>query len=90
MDVLELPNKSEKIVSFAWEPKGHRFAVVHGDGPRFSVSFYSMRDEKNRLAPRLLGELSWLYYSDACVARTGRMQFTMMWQKDDTSAQSAS
>ncbi|KAF5831983.1 eukaryotic initiation factor [Dunaliella salina] len=58
MDVLELPNKSEKIVSFAWEPKGHRFAVVHGDGPRFSVSFYSMRDEKNRLAPRLLGTIT--------------------------------
>jgi len=55
MDVLELPNKSEKIVNFSWEPKGHRFAVIHGDGPRYSVSFYSMRDEKNRLAPRLLG-----------------------------------
>ena len=24
MDVLELPDKTEKIVAFAWEPKGHR------------------------------------------------------------------
>jgi translation initiation factor 3 subunit B len=56
MDVLELPNKSERVVSFAWEPRGHRFAVVHGDGARPNVSFYSMRDDRNRLAPRLLGE----------------------------------
>jgi hypothetical protein len=46
MEVLELPNKSERVIAFAWEPKGHRFAVVHGDGPRPSVSFYTMRDEK--------------------------------------------
>lgn len=30
MEVLELPNKSERIVTFAWEPKGHRFVIVHG------------------------------------------------------------
>lgn len=30
MEVLELDNKSEKIVAFAWEPKGHRFAIIHG------------------------------------------------------------
>lgn len=52
MEVLELPNKSERVIAFAWEPKGHRFAVVHGDGPRPSVSFYTMRDEK-------VGALGW-------------------------------
>ncbi|QDZ23629.1 subunit B of translation initiation factor 3 [Chloropicon primus] len=46
MEVLELQNKQEKIVSFAWEPKGHRFAVVHGDGARPDVSFYTMKDSK--------------------------------------------
>lgn len=58
MEVLELPNKSEKVHTFAWEPKGHRFAVVHGDGPRPSVSFYDMRDEKGRLGVRHLGTLT--------------------------------
>lgn len=57
MEVLELPNKSEKILSFAWEPKGHRFAVVHGDGPRPNVSFYSMKDDKGRLGVKLLSTL---------------------------------
>ena len=44
MEVLELEKKQEKIVSFAWEPKGHRFAIVHGDGARPDVSFYTMQD----------------------------------------------
>ncbi len=44
MEVLELENKTEKIVAFAWEPNGHRFAVIHGEGARPDVSFYSMRD----------------------------------------------
>ena len=45
MEVLELPDKTQKIVAFAWEPKGHRFAVIHGDGARPDVSFYTMIDE---------------------------------------------
>ena len=55
MKVLELPNKSEKVHTFAWEPKGHRFCILHGDGPRPNISFYSMRDDKGKLAVRLLG-----------------------------------
>uniref|UniRef100_A0A0D6QWQ8 Eukaryotic translation initiation factor 3 subunit B n=1 Tax=Araucaria cunninghamii TaxID=56994 RepID=A0A0D6QWQ8_ARACU len=47
IEVLELENKNDKIVAFAWEPKGHRFAVIHGDGPRPDVSFYSMRSPNN-------------------------------------------
>lgn len=43
IEVLELENKNDKIIAFAWEPKGHRFAIIHGDGPRPDVSFYSMR-----------------------------------------------
>lgn len=34
IDMLELPNKSEKIQQFAWEPRGSRFALLHGDGNR--------------------------------------------------------
>ncbi|MQM15581.1 hypothetical protein Taro_048527 [Colocasia esculenta] len=47
IEVLELENKNDKIVAFAWEPKGHRFAVIHGDGPKPDISFYSMRTASN-------------------------------------------
>jgi len=31
------------VRDFAWEPAGHRFAIIHGeDAHRFTVSFYSM------------------------------------------------
>ena len=56
MEVLELPNKTEKVLTFAWEPQGHRFVIVHGDGPRYNVSFYSMKDEKGKLSVKPVGE----------------------------------
>ena len=42
--VLELPTKGDKIVDFAWEPHGTRFALLHGDGSRPNLSLYEMRD----------------------------------------------
>jgi len=42
--VLELPNKSDKIMDLQWEPHGSRFAVLHGEGPRPSFSVYAMKD----------------------------------------------
>ncbi|XVF37250.1 hypothetical protein REPUB_Repub19eG0130400 [Reevesia pubescens] len=39
IEVLELDNKNDKIIPFAWEPKGHRFAVIHGDNPRLILAF---------------------------------------------------
>lgn len=48
VEVLTPENKTDKVLDFAWEPKGHRFAVIHGDGARPSVSIYSMRDEKGQ------------------------------------------
>ena len=47
MEVLELPDKNQKIVAFAWEPMGHRFCVIHGDGARPDVSFYTMIDDQS-------------------------------------------
>ncbi|KAM5561847.1 eukaryotic translation initiation factor 3 subunit B [Rosa sericea] len=47
IEVLELENKNDKIIAFAWEPKGHRFAIIHGDTPRPDISFYSMRTAHN-------------------------------------------
>ncbi|GJP44939.1 hypothetical protein CLOM_g4337 [Closterium sp. NIES-68] len=43
IEVLELENKNDKVIDFAWEPKGHRFAVIHGDGPKPDVSIYTMK-----------------------------------------------
>ncbi|XP_076922037.1 eukaryotic translation initiation factor 3 subunit B-like [Bidens hawaiensis] len=46
IEVFELDNKNDKVIAFAWEPKGHRFAVIHGDSPRPDVSFYSVKGGK--------------------------------------------
>ena len=48
MEVLELPNKTDRVIAFAWEPQGKRFAVAHGPGPKFNVSFYSMFNDKGK------------------------------------------
>lgn len=47
IETLELENM-EKIIMFAWEPKGQRFAVIHGDNTRPDVSFYSMVNAVNK------------------------------------------
>ncbi|KDR10090.1 eukaryotic translation initiation factor 3 subunit B [Zootermopsis nevadensis] len=33
----------EVIHAFAWEPVGSKFAIIHGDGPNISVSFYGVK-----------------------------------------------
>jgi translation initiation factor 3 subunit B len=42
--VLELPNRNDKVVDFRWEPRGSRFAVLHGEGPKPALSVYAMKD----------------------------------------------
>lgn len=32
------------IIAFAWEPNGSKFAVLHGEVPRISVSFYHVKN----------------------------------------------
>merc|ERR1740129_1216098 len=34
--------------AFAWEPSGHRFGIVHGDGTKPNVSFYSMMSKDGK------------------------------------------
>ena len=36
----------EVISAFAWEPKGGKFAYIHGEAPRISVSFHKIGEEK--------------------------------------------
>ncbi len=48
IEVLEIANGSatgNMVVIFAWEPKGHRFCLVHGEPPRVDCSFYTMQKE---------------------------------------------
>lgn len=35
---------TESIIAFAWEPNGSKFAVLHGEAPRISVSFYHVKN----------------------------------------------
>eukprot|EP01116_Phalansterium_solitarium_P013601 TRINITY_DN30996_c0_g1_i1.p1 TRINITY_DN30996_c0_g1~~TRINITY_DN30996_c0_g1_i1.p1 ORF type:complete len:681 (-),score=213.67 TRINITY_DN30996_c0_g1_i1:785-2761(-) len=35
----------ENILFFQWEPKGHRFAIIHGESGRVDVSFYTMEKQ---------------------------------------------
>jgi len=39
----------DQIIAFAWEPKGNKFAVIHGEGPRPDVSFYAMENKVKHL-----------------------------------------
>jgi translation initiation factor 3 subunit B len=58
-DLLELPNKNDKVLQVAWEPKGHRFSVIHAEQPgRVNVSFYSMLDKSVKESAKLLGTIA--------------------------------
>lgn len=35
----------EVVSAFSWEPGGCKFAVIHGESPRISASFYSLEKE---------------------------------------------
>lgn len=41
---VEMKEMKDTVAAFSWEPKGSRFAVVHGDGPqKFSASLFDMK-----------------------------------------------
>ncbi|KAL5559619.1 hypothetical protein UlMin_035830 [Ulmus minor] len=66
IEVLELENKNDKIIAFAWEPKGHRFAIIHGDNPRPDISFYSMQASRVAKLATLKGkQANALFWSPA-------------------------
>lgn len=54
-DLLFVSVFSESIIAFAWEPNGSKFAVLHGETPRISASFYHV---KNNGKIELISELS--------------------------------
>ncbi|KAA8523891.1 hypothetical protein F0562_010314 [Nyssa sinensis] len=72
IEVLELENKNDKIIAFAWEPKGHRFVVIHGDSPRPDISFYSMRSTNNMGRVSKLATLKGKQANALCWSPAGR------------------
>jgi len=65
VEVLEF---KDAIHGFAWEPKGHKFCVLHGEPPRLDVSFYTMggKQEKtpvvqllHKLERKAVNEIRW-------------------------------
>jgi len=65
VEVLEF---KDAIHGFAWEPKGNKFCVLHGEPPRLDVSIYSMgaKTEKNpqvsllhKLEKKAVNEIRW-------------------------------
>lgn len=44
---VETVEMEEEVIAFAWEPKGHRFALIHGNINNPDVSFYKCK--KNSL-----------------------------------------
>ena len=33
----------ENVHAFAWEPVGHKFAIIHGETQSLNVSFYGVK-----------------------------------------------
>jgi len=64
---IEPLQMTEQVVAFAWEPKGHKFAIVHSEAPsggRLNVSIYSMANNKLTLQKTLeKKQASHLYWS---------------------------
>eukprot|EP00744_Colponema_vietnamica_P002564 GILI01003999.1.p2 GENE.GILI01003999.1~~GILI01003999.1.p2 ORF type:complete len:690 (-),score=205.63 GILI01003999.1:143-2212(-) len=43
---VEMLEIKERILAFAWEPKGFKFALIHGDGIKPDVSVYTLENIK--------------------------------------------
>lgn len=82
-DVLELPSKGDKVLQIAWEPNGHRFAVIHGElapGQKQSVSFYTMMDKTMKQGAKLLGTVGNRYeVSLICNCFHSLQQYVQPW-----------
>ena len=42
---LEFVLFTEAVTAFSWEPGGSKFAIIHGESPRISASFYNMEKQ---------------------------------------------
>lgn len=58
----------EPIHAFAWEPVGSKFAIIHGEAPNISVSFYEVKN-----APVLLSKHFILFYN-VCINKKTKIK----------------
>lgn len=57
------PSFPESIIAFAWEPNDSKFAVLHGESPRISVSFYHVKNNgKIELLSEYLANRTFSFY----------------------------
>lgn len=48
---VEMLEVMDKVVDFAWEPRGNRFGMILGDGPlKFTIRFYAMGGAGEKLS----------------------------------------
>jgi len=72
-EVLELPTKTDRVLDFAWEPRGSRFAVLHADPvgpPRPTLSLFDM---KGASVAGVRG------VAPACAPLPGQQANTLLW-----------
>jgi translation initiation factor 3 subunit B len=60
------------ITDFAWEPRGHRFIVIHGENARPDVSIYSMKEDQMKqigktLTSKPANHIFWAPQGQFCV-----------------------
>jgi len=65
---VEVVDFKDTIHGFAWEPKGNKFIVLHGEPPRIDISFYTMgnKADKNptvhllhKIEKKAINEIRW-------------------------------
>lgn len=60
---IEHLEMKDAITAFAWEPKGYKFAIIHGEAPKPNVSFYTMEGKEFKhiktLEKRSANQLHW-------------------------------
>ena len=81
---IEVVELDDSIAAFAWEPSGSRFAIIHGEGSRASVSVFSVQGRKvSRLQTFEQRQGNALFWSPAgnhlLVAGLGSMNGQLEW-----------
>jgi translation initiation factor 3 subunit B len=88
---LESFEMKDEILSFAWEPNGHRFAIIHTDGRETNVSFFRLRAKKLEKIAELPGrKCNRLYWSPTgghiilatLGPSTGELEFVVLTEND--------
>lgn len=81
VETLEI---DDVFITFAWEPKGHRFCIVHGNPAAPDVTFYQIKAKKivelKKFEKRVANYIKWSPQGDYVVVaglgdKNGRLEF---------------